>query len=65
MRYKVPIVSPILDGIVVTCHIKRAVFNRHLITYDVGCCCGWFVVVVVVVVFVDVVVEVESDGEPL
>lgn len=64
MRYRVPIVSPILDGIVVTCHIKRAVFNRHLMTYDVGGG-GGDAVVVVVAVAVEVVVEVDADGELL
>lgn len=29
-------VSPILEGIVVTCHINRAVLKRHLITKDAG-----------------------------
>lgn len=29
-------VSPILEGIVVTCHIKRAVRNKHLSTNDAG-----------------------------
>lgn len=28
--------SPILEGIVVTCHINRAVLKRHLITKDAG-----------------------------
>lgn len=61
-------VSPILEGIVVTCHIKRAVFNRHLITYEVWGGGGDAVVVVVVVVLVIVavdIVELDVDGELL